>query len=1207
MLLIGPDAHAQAVMSVHRDIISGRVTNDSARALAGVEVIISRAPDRAFLRTITDSSGHYSIVFEQGTGDYLVHVSAPGMTTVRKRVTRQGDDSVFVVAVMLQPGGAEELAAVHVRAQRTKPSRHEGGSLSGTMEHAVDGVRGSVALNESGSIAAMAATVPAVLVTRDGVSAGGVGSAQNSTTLNGMSFFGADLPRDAVKSVTVRTSIYDPADGWFGGVEQAVDLGGGFPLTSVNAHLTLDAPALQYTDRYSREIGQRFTNFNAGIGGGGSVPNHQMLEYNFGVQAGRRTSNGISLGSAPSDLLEQAGIARDSATRLLQSLRSLGVNPGRPGQRASNMAIFLGSIGSREYTFPTYKIAPTVWSITAYAKAARSDNIAAIPNATSSYSGRSDEDIASLQGHLSAYIRDVYLLDATTSISTSRTRATPDLWLPSGTVALESQLSDGTMGFRGVNFGGNSGLAQELTKSTWETAANIKLYPPGQAQHRVKIAADSRIDGWRQAGEHSLGGFTFNSIDQVEANTPTGFMRTLNTPTQSAATWNGFASIGDYWHKSDAFQLLYGVRLEGNRFLGTPAYNPAIETAFGGRTDFAPNRIHLSPRIGFTYTMHDHYASVPYDIGSAASGPTGFLRGGIGEFRSLMGPSLLGGVLGRNGLASGAQTISCVGTASPAPMWGLYSADPTSAPTDCVGGPAQRSFIDVSPSVELLDRSYTAPRSWRANLSYGSEYQGLVYSVEGAYSLNLNQPGLQDLNFANQVRFTTSDEGRPVYVSAASIVPGSGALVPTSARRDLLFGSVVDHVSTLRSANAQLTLKLAPDLDNTHNWFTSLAYTIADSRAITSGFDNTTFGSPENRSWARSGVDVRHRVVVQAGVSKGGLVFTMFSRLQSGVPYTPIVGSDVNGDGLINDRAFIFDPRASADPTLSTAMKTVLQTSQRGVRDCLVRQLGRPAAVNSCEGPWTASMNAQLEYTLKFPRTRQGASVTLALMNPLGGLDQLLHGEEHLHGWGTSAYPSSVLYNVRGFDSANQSYNYSVNPKFGDTRPGSGVARPPFGLTLDFRIDLAAPVDMQVADLLLKPGRNGDRGQKISREDIRHMYGVTNPDPFLAILQESDSLLLSRGQEDALTQAGDVYAAQRDTILTALSSYLAGIADQYSTREVVRRQDELIAALWDLGHTSIKNALPAILNRYQLKMLPYPARDFYVQPMSVTGMSRISH
>jgi len=1209
MLLFAADAHAQTATVMHRDVITGRVTNDSSRALAGVDVIISRAPDRAFLRTVTDSNGHYVIVFEQGTGDYLVHVSEPGMTTVRKRVTRQGNDSVFVVAVMLQHEGAEQLAAVHVQARKPKPSRSGdyAGPGTGAMEHTVDGVRGAVAPNESGSISAMAATVPTVLVTQNGVSAGGVDAGQNSTTLNGMSFPGADLPRDAITSVTVRTSVYDPADGWFGGVEQAVSMGGGFPLTSRHAHLTLDAPPLQYTDRYSREIGQEFTNFNASLGGGGKVPNHQMLEYNFGVEAGRRSSDGVSLGSAAPDVLERSSIESDSAARLLQTLESLGLSPGGPIQRVTNTAVFLGSIGSREYTFPSFKIAPTVWTITAYAKVTRSDNIASSPNATSSYSGASDTDVAWLQAHLSAYIHDEYLVDASSAISTTRTRTTPNLWLPGGSVALESQLSDGSTGFSNVDFGGNSALAGDLTQATWETSANIKLYPPGNSTHRVKMAADSRLDSWRQAGTRSLGGFTFNSIDEVETNAPTGFTRTLNVPTQSAATWNGFLSVGDWWHKSDAFQMLYGVRLEGNHFLSAPAYNPAIETAFGERTDFAPSRINVSPRLGFTYTIRDEGSSVPNAIGTESGGPTGFVRGGIGEFRSLMGPSLLGGVLGRSGLASGAQRISCVGAATPTPVWGLYSSDPSLVPTDCIGGQAARSFVDVAPGAELLDRSYTAPRSWRANLSYGSEYQGVVYSVEGAYFLNLNQPGLQDLNFANQSRFTTSDEGRLVYVNPSSIVPGSGALVSTSARRDSLFGSVIDHVSSLRSTSEQLTFTLSPDLDDTHRWFGSLSYIIANSRALTSGFDNTTFGSPLSRSWARSGFDIRHRVVVQSGITRAGLTFTMFGRLQSGVPYTPIIGSDVNGDGLVNDRAFIFDPKVSTDPVVASAMRTLMQSSQRDVRQCLMRQLGRPAAVNSCEGPWSASMNAQVNYAFKLPRTGQHASITLAAMNPLGGLDQLLHGVDHLRGWGTSAYPNTVLYNVRGFDPVSRSYDYSVNPKFGDTRPGSGVARAPFGLTLDFSINLAAPVDMQVADLLLQPGRNGTPGPRISADDIRHLYRVTDPDPFQAILQQSDSLMLSRQQEDALTKAGDEYAARRDTIITALVSYLTGIGDKYATRDVVRRQDDLIAALWDLGHISIKRALPGILNRYQLKMLPYAASEFYAQPMSVRGIDLISH
>lgn len=1207
--LFAPSVYAQDALTIHRDVIRGRITSDSARGLANVDVIISRAPDRAFLRTVTDSSGHYVIVFEQGTGDYLVHVSAPGMTTVRKRVTRVGSDSIFVVDVILQRADAEQLSAVHVTAQKPTPYRNSdygSGPGTGAMEHTVDGVKGAVTPNQAGNIAAMVATIPTLAVTPRGVSAGGVGSEQNSTTLNGMSFPGADIPRDAA-TVRVRTSAYDPSEGWFSGVQQAVSMGGGFPLTTRHAHLTIDAPSLQYTDRYSKQIGQEFTNVNANLGGGGNLPVNDKLEYDYGIQGSRRIADGIALSSAPTDVLEHASIAPDSAARLLDVLGVLGVPAGGPVQRTTNTGIFIGSIGSRDRTFPTFKTVPTTWSVTGYGKASRSDNIVSSPSTTSSFSGATTNEIASLQAHLSTYVHDVYLVDATTAVSTAHTRATPNLKAPSGIVFLESELRDGTTGFSNVAFGGNGELASDLAQSTWETQANIKLYPPSTSTHRVKIAADSRLDSWRQASaSNSLGAFTFNSIEGVERNSPTGFTRTLNAPNQSATAWNGFLSVGDWWDKSDAFQLLYGLRLEGDRFLSAPAHNPAVASEFGERTDFTPNTIHVSPRIGFTYTMRDRGGSMDYSIGNLYSGPTGYLRGGIGEFRSLMLPALVGGVLGRSGLASGAQTIACVGSATPSPMWAQYANDPSLIPTDCVGGAAQNSFIDNAPGVELLDRSYTAPRSWRANLSYGSEFHRAVYSIEGAYSLNVNQPGRMDLNFSNRPRFMTSDEGRMVYVGSSAIVPGSGALVSTSSRRDSSFGSVIDHISSLRSVSKQVTFTVSPDLVDLTGWFASLAYTIADTRALTSGFDNSTFASPVARAWARDNFDVRHRILLQGGVSKGGFTFTLLTRIQSGFPFTPTLSSDVNGDGLANDRAFIFDPARSTDPSLASGMQSLLQSSQRNVRDCISRQLERAAAANSCEGPWTASMNAQVEYAFNFPRTRQHAAVTLAFTNPLGGLDQALHGADHLRGWGASALPDPVLYNVRGFDPATRQYVYDVNPRFGDTRPRYGFGRVPFGITLDFSIDLAPPRDLQIVDMQLRPGRNGHPGPRLSVDDVRHLYRVAMPDPFRAILEESDSLMLSRDQVDALTKAGDEYEVRRDTIVTAVAAYLTGIGDRYSTKDVVGKQDELLGGLWDLGHTSIRRTLPGILNRFQLKMLPYPASFFYATPADVRGKDIIS-
>src|SRR6185436_3348531 len=46
----------------------------TAKPLAGVEVIVTRGPDRAFKSTKTAADGGYTIDWPEGTGDYLVHV-----------------------------------------------------------------------------------------------------------------------------------------------------------------------------------------------------------------------------------------------------------------------------------------------------------------------------------------------------------------------------------------------------------------------------------------------------------------------------------------------------------------------------------------------------------------------------------------------------------------------------------------------------------------------------------------------------------------------------------------------------------------------------------------------------------------------------------------------------------------------------------------------------------------------------------------------------------------------------------------------------------------------------------------------------------------------------------------------------------------------------------------------------------------------------
>src|SRR6185369_7874057 len=263
-------------------------------------------------------------------------------------------------------------------------------------------------------------------------------------------------------------------------------------------------------------------------------------------------------------------------------------------------------------------------------------------------------------------------------------------------------------------------------------------------------------------GANTLGGFSYNSLADLAANTPASFTRVLNAPERHGAAWNGFLAVGDLWRASPSLQLAAGLRAEGNAFADKPAYNAEVETLFGARTDFAPNTLHLSPRLGFTWNH----------LGKNGR-PTATIRGGIGEFRNLIDIGLLATPSVSTGLPGGATQLTCIGSAVPVPDWTRWENDPAAIPTQCSS--ANGTLADAAPQVQLIGHGFTAERSWRANLSLNSSWHNNVYTILGTWSENLDQHGTRDLNFAGRPVFTTP-EGRPVFVNASSIVTGTGVV-----------------------------------------------------------------------------------------------------------------------------------------------------------------------------------------------------------------------------------------------------------------------------------------------------------------------------------------------------------------------------------------------------------------------------------------------
>src|SRR6266516_4491847 len=87
---------------------------------------------------------------------------------------------------------------------------------------------------------------------------------------------------------------------------------------------------------------------------------------------------------------------------------------------------------------------------------------------------------------------------------------------------------------------------------------------------------------------------------------------------------------------------------------------------------------------------------------------------------------------------------------------------------------------------------------------------------------------------------------------------------------------------------------------------------------------------PLVRGWATSDLERRHAFFATVTLPiASALELGAIGRLTSGAPFTPVVGSDINGDGARNDRAFIFVPATAPDTVVGNAMRTLIANAPK--------------------------------------------------------------------------------------------------------------------------------------------------------------------------------------------------------------------------------------------------------------------------------------
>lgn len=561
------------------DLVRGRVIDDSSRAVSGATVNITRGPDRLLQTVKTDSAGHFSSRFENGTGDYLVHVDAIGLKAARRRIQRTANERELVADFTL---GRDLTTLATVKVKANKPVRANAdvsmyNPETGASESWSGGVKDQVTPTLAGDLNAIAGTLPGVTITSSGPSMLGSPSSSNLTTLNGMALATGALPRAARTDTRVTGATFDPTRGGFAGANIDVRLAAGDRnYQQRNAFFTLDAPQLQSTDAVGRSLGLINNGFRGSLGADGELI-RETLTYNVAVDVSRTASNPASLLRADANAWRRAGVSPDSVARLLQLANVAGIavgGNGIPSARVTNAFSYLGRFDDVRDSLRTL-------TLTTYASSHASGALSAGPLVTPGAGGKSSDRSIGGQFVSSAFIGTGHFVLMENKIAASRVRSesSPYQALPGVSVLVRSSSDAAINDVASLTLGGNPWLATNDAKWILE-GSNETSWNARGSKHRFKSQVWARVDGLQQDGIlNSVGQYAFNSLADFQANRPSSYARTLTQPTRSATTYNGALALAHQWNKSRWFSMLYGARVEANAFGNAPPVNALIDAS----------------------------------------------------------------------------------------------------------------------------------------------------------------------------------------------------------------------------------------------------------------------------------------------------------------------------------------------------------------------------------------------------------------------------------------------------------------------------------------------------------------------------------------------------------------------------------------------------------------------------------------------------
>ena len=1177
-LLALTSSQSSAQVGSTTDILTGTVTNTAGAPIPGATVEAKSFDTQVTRRARTNAEGRYTILFPDGGGQYQITVKFLGMAPAIMNVTHVADEDRLVTNVRLSENPTE-IQGVVVRARQT-PRDAGDRPTPGSQERNLTPEQLARLPIDQSDLALLATLAPGVVgieatdSTASAFSVAGLRPDANNVTLDGLTFGASTIPQDAVRNTRVITSSYDVARGQFSGGQIASTTRSGSNFVQGTFNYSLRDQQLAWEAGNPTAFNSGYTQNQLSGGFGGPIVKDKLFVF-ASAQARRRTDAVPSLVNADATTLGRVGVSRDSVDRFLSIVQGYGLTPDASlvdNRDADNYSalVRVDLLASAGQTL----------TLRGDFRGTGQDPTRVGTLSLPQTGGNQKSSGGGIMAVLSSNFGGRFINELRVYAQTDQRHSDPFFLVPAARVQVNSDLTD-ARSITTLAFGGNAGLPQRsLTRSL--DISNELSWLEGNGAHRIKLGAlfsGSRFS--QDVTSNRLGTYTFNSLEDLADNQPSIFTRTLSPAIRAGTSLSSALYLGDTWRESRSLQFTYGARLEHTRFDGAPTYNPEVEQIFGYRTNEIPTETHASPRVGFTWVLGGSGAAGAFGgggLGGFGGGRGGrgggggdgvgggnnarpnanpsasvplIIRGGIGEFRSVIPTSLYSGAQNATGLSESESQLYCIGTFVPTPDWSIWSGDDAAIPTTCTNGTVNTPAITARPNVTVFDRNFAAPRAWRASLGAQRRvFDRMQLSVDANVARGVSQYGFHDLNLDTTPKFTLGAEGgRPVFANPSDIVPATGAVSIISSRIAPQFGQVIAVGSDLQSESEQLIVS-AQEITRVGAIF-NISYTLSRARdqssasggSATGGFSAaTTAGDPNVREWAPSNFDRRHSFVGTLTYPfNEGLEMTAIGRLSSGAPFTPMVASDINADGARNDRAFIFDPNATADTSVANAMRRLMSQSDSRIADCLQSQIGTVAGRNSCTGAWQPSLDFQVNYRPFAVGLNRRLMLSLTTINFLGGLDQLINGQKNLQGWGTSRVGDPTLLYVRGFDPVTERYQYQVNERFGAQRSGQGSVVLPFQIGFQARYTIGpdrtrdavrGALAQRAAGRLGGPGGAGGPGNFASR------FERILPNPIAQILARKDSIALTDAQVVRLTTIRDSLDAKNKLVSDEVKSVI---------------------------------------------------------------------